>query len=943
MVYIAFFPVDIEGMKRNNLWLTILFGGILLLSPCFSGCKTSPQPEPAAEIPVDDVWSLLDRRETGRAREMFLGKVDVHARDDRGRTPLHAAAEIGDADLTAFFISLGAEIDALDNEKRSPLGISAEKGDAAVAKVLCAAGADIHLPPEGNNPALAGIRQKGAFLEALLTPKSVESAGAGGRSILHLAAAAGDAGAIRIILDAGSAAAKKDGAGKTALDLALEQPDSRNHLETAELLILAGAVSQNPVYPYLAPAVRSSNYNIRGADGASSLHFAAREGYSNFISFLLEKGTNVNIKNASGATALHEAARSGRLGAMETLLRRGAEVNVQDAKGNSALHIGIPPDVHQEAAALLLSFGINPNLRDVHGESPLHIAVTLNRSSDVLQTLLGGGADVSIRNIDGKTPLYLAVEENKPSYIPLLLAYGSDIFAADNQGATVYERALLDRNSILTALITEETVFQNDSAGNTLLHLTVKNRGDDKIVGLILDRKALVNARNKEGDTSLHIAVRLDRGESGTLLISRGADIFAPNARGESPLYLAFTSTGGVRQWMISPFTLETRDGLGNTVLHYICQWKLDAQIPFVISRGANTEAANATGETPLFTAVKYDNASTVKVLLANGAYLNSRDTLGNSALHAAVRWDTPRAAAALIDSGIDINAHSLNGNTPLHDAVRLGIVNMETLLVQRGASLEVRNAGGNSPLMEAIMAGHPLSMERLAELGADPTTRNNRGDTPLHVAVAMERSDLVTPLLSWGAPIHAKNSFGKSPFQIALAGSPRMVSTLLTRDRIYGADDSGFSALHIAVQEHAGPDMIKIIIDQGGRINSVDYEGRSPLRLAVDTGDWEKARILADAGADPFLTAGDGKTPAELALSAGEEGIRALFSGRGISARDPSGNTILHYAAKSCSPGLVGLLLELGANKGVKNIAAESPADIARRWNQIETAALLN
>ncbi|MDR1899631.1 MAG: ankyrin repeat domain-containing protein [Treponema sp.] len=937
-------------MKRNNLCLVILSGGIFFFSLSFSGCKSNPPPEaeaPAepvsAELPRDDVWALFDRGETGRVRELFLGKVDVHARDGRGRTPLHAAAENGDAELAAFFIALGAEVDALDDEKRSPLGISAARSGAAVAKALCAAGADIHLPLGGDSAALLGVKQGGEFLRALLTPASVESVDAEGRTILHLAAAAGDPRAVEIILAAGNTGAKKDGAGKTALDLALAEPDSRNHLEAAELLILAGGYSESPVYPYLAPAVRSSNYNIRSADGASPLHFAAREGFPNFIAFLLDRGTDVNIKNASGATALHEAARSGRLAAMETLLSRGAEVNVQDAKGNSALHIGIPPDVHQEAAALLLSHGINPNLRDVHGESPLHIVVTLNRSPDLLQTLLGGGADVSIRNIDGKTALYMAVEENKPSYIPLLLAYGSDIFAADNRGATVYERALLDRSALLTALITGETVFQNDSGGNTLLHLTVKNRGDDKIVGLILDQKALVNARNKEGDTSLHIAARLNEADSGSLLLSRGADIFAPNAKGESPLYLAFTSPGGVRKWMITPLTLEARDGLGNSVLHYVCQWGLDDQIPFVVGQGADTEAANATGETPLFTAVKYDNASTIRALLANGASLNSRDTLGNSALHAAVRWDAPRAAETLLEAGIDINAHSLNGNTPLHDAVSLGIVAMETLLVRYGANLEVRDAEGNTPFMEAVTAGYPLAMERLAELGADPTTRNSRGDTPLHIAVAMERSDLVTPLLSWGAPIHAKNSFGKSPFQIALATSPRMVSTLLTKDRIYSSDDSGFSPLHIAVREAAAPAMVKIIVDQGGRINSVDYEGRSPLRLAVDTKHWDKAKVMADAGADPFLAAGDGKTPAELALSSGEEGIRALFSGKGIAARDPSGNTILHYAAKSCKSELVTLLLELGANKGVKNIAAESPADIARRWNQNETAALLN
>ncbi|MDR0602476.1 MAG: ankyrin repeat domain-containing protein [Treponema sp.] len=99
----------------------------------------------------------------------------------------------------------------------------------------------------------------------------------------------------------------------------------------------------------------------------------------------------------------------------------------------------------------------------------------------------------------------------------------------------------------------------------------------------------------------------------------------------------------------------------------------------------------------------------------------------------------------------------------------------------------------------------------------------------------------------------------------------------------------------------------------------------------------------MADAGADPFIPANDGKTPAETALAAGEEGVRALFSGRGINARDSAGNTILHYAAKVEQSKLIALLLELGANKNMKNIASESPADIAVRWNHAEAAALLN
>jgi len=101
--------------------------------------------------------------------------------------------------------------------------------------------------------------------------------------------------------------------------------------------------------------------------------------------------------------------------------------------------------------------------------------------------------------------------------------------------------------------------------------------------------------------------------------------------------------------------------------------------------------------------------------------------------------------------------------------------------------------------------------------------------------------------------------------------------------------------------------------------------------------------KILADAGSDPFSTAVDGKSSAEIAIVRGRDAIQAVFSGKAIEARDPSGNTVLHYAARMGKPEAINLLLELGANKRVRNISSESPADIAIRWNNRDNAVLLN
>ncbi|MDR1443656.1 MAG: ankyrin repeat domain-containing protein [Treponema sp.] len=914
---------------------------LCILCVFFMSCAGTP----AAEEKDDDVWTALENGETEKARSFFLGKVDVHAVDSRGKTPLHIAAENGDTQLGAFFISLGANVNALDNEGRSPLGISAERGDIEMARILVKGGADIHQPmPEIGSAALQGIARKGEFLEALLSAGSLESQDADGRTILHLAVLAGEAEAAGQILDASAPGWDTPGNdGKTALDLALSRPDSRDHAEIAEKLILAGGRSQHPIYPYFASAVRSSNYNIRFFDGGTPLHIAARENYPGLIKFFIEKRAEINIKDASGATPLYEAARYGNIEVLELLLALGADPNVQDAKGNSVLHIGIPAEIHREAVGLLLTYQANPNLRDEHGDSPLHIMIMLNRDTGILQSLLSGGADISIRNIDGKTPLYLAVEKGRIGLIPLLLSYQSDVFAADNDGITPFKKALEMGNPALSAMITPETVYQTDSAGNTILHTAIQNSADVKTIALILEHRALINARNREGDTSLHLAVRMDDAETGELLISRGADIFAPNARGEIPLYLAFHSPGAVRRWMINDHTIVARDGLGNGILHYAAQWKIDSHIPYIVQQGANVEAVNATGETPLFVAVKYNGVSTIETLIKAGASINSRDSLGNSALHAAVRWNNEEAALTLINEGIDINAHALNGKTPLHDAVRLGITGIEALLVAQGADIEIRDAEGNTPFMEAVIAGYSPAAQRLVDMGADPNTRNSQGNTPLHIAVSAGHSDMVHQLLFWGAPIHVRNSQGFTPFRIALTLSPQMVSTLLTKDRIRMADDNGASPLHIAISEGADPAIIRTIIAQGARLSPVDAEGRSPLRLAVDKEAWELAKILADAGADPFAIAGDSRTPGEITLTKGQGPIQAVFSGKAINARDSSGNTILHYAARSSDPETVVLLLQLGASKSIKNISAESPADIARRWNRDDTLSMLN
>ncbi|MCL2802255.1 MAG: ankyrin repeat domain-containing protein [Treponema sp.] len=936
-------------MKKSSFFLAqiCVFLFFLLL---FASCETTEtvKEEPTAE-PMSPVWGLL-RRGDDRARGYFHGQMGVNETDPNGRTPLHYAAERNDAHLAAFFIALGANVNALDNEGQSSLGISVYNKDPFVANVIATSpSANIHIElPCGNTAAAFALENDPEVFRALLNPATIASSDESGRTALHLASQNGNLSAVENILGilplSNASINQRDAQNKTALDYALSNPNSKSHIESAEKLILSGANSDDPIFTYFGPAVRTANYNTRRNEGLAPIHYAVIENHSGMISFLLDKNIEIDIKSTSGATALHEAVRIGNMEVIMLLIEKGADVNAVDAKGNTPLHTGIPPEFHRDVITVLLANGANPNLRDMHGDTPLHIAVILNRSSDIIQALLNGRSDVHVRNIEGKTPLYIAVQEKRTELIPVLLTYGSEIFAADNSGTSPFDIAARANDSTFELLITEETVNSRDSAGNTMLHAVVRNMGNSVQIGKILEKRAPVDARNRDGDTALHFAVRLNQRETGEFLILREASIYSLNSAGQSPLFLALSPVngGGMREWIINPTTINAKDGLGNNMLHFAAEWNLINAIPIIVRNGVSPDEANSTGQTPLFLAVRTNSPASIRILADNNASLNVRDTQGNSLLHSAVRWNAKDSASLLLSLGADINGFSLNGNTPLHDAVSLKYSEIETLLIQNNANLEVRNIDGNTPFMEAVRAGFIPSIEKLAQNGADFSTRNIRGDTPLHIAVDMERLEVASMLLSMGASIHARNTRNVTPFMIAINKSQRLVSMLLSGNRINISDDHGNSALHVALNEKAPAEIIRTIVNTGARINAVDSNGKTPLRLSIDLNQWESVKIIADAGADPFMSASDNKTPAEIAFSKGGECIRALFSGRAINSRDSSGNTILHIAARHGSPESISILLELGANRSIRNIASESAFDIAIRWNRADNAELL-
>jgi len=166
------------------------------------------------------------------------------------------------------------------------------------------------------------------------------------------------------------------------------------------------------------------------------------------------------------------------------------------------------------------------------------------------------------------------------------------------------------------------------------------------------------------------------------------------------------------------PALFDARDDKGCTLLHKACDKNRKDIVEFLISSGADVNAKENDGDTPLIEASE-GYLELVKILVAKGADLNSRDDDGNTPLHEAASQGHTDVAEYLISKGAEINARNEKGETPLYKAADNGRLETVKRLVSRGADLNLPDFQGNSPYKEARKEGYLDVADFLMKQGA--------------------------------------------------------------------------------------------------------------------------------------------------------------------------------------------------------------------------------
>ena len=209
------------------------------------------------------------------------------------------------------------------------------------------------------------------------------------------------------------------------------------------------------------------------------------------------------------------------------------------------------------------------------------------------------------------------------------------------------------------------------------------------------------------------------------------------------------------------------------------------AMVALLLKAGANPNAGDEEGVTPLMKAVRNKNMRLFRFLKASGAHLNAETRDGRTALFYAAR-SLPMMKELLRTNRFSINTRDKNGTTfflRLAETVGWGNADEELakleLLIDHGADVGAQDKQGHTALH--LRAKNPSGRDGLEEKivslltarGLSPNVKNNAGDTPLAMLIksgdwSPARQKMAEALVHGGADVNACDAIGLAPLDWA-------------------------------------------------------------------------------------------------------------------------------------------------------------------------------
>ena len=359
-------------------------------------------------------------------------------------SPIANAAMNGDRDSVRALLKKGLDVNEAQGDGSTALHWAAIKGDAEMAQMLIYAGANVRATTRIGAYTPLYLAAKGGYSDVvaalLAAGADAKAVTANGTTPLMIAAAAGDTRSITALVENGAEINAKDGAkGETPLIFAA----GFNRTEAVKLLLARGADHKvtTKVVDLFALTAPEEEAMLRGTGGNSTR--PANNRPADIAGATRAYRYNELISSQGGLTALLFAARQGYTDTAMAILDAGADVNQPNAGDKTTPLLMSIINGHFDLAMKLIDRGANVNTAAFNGVAPLFAVLNLQWAPKSLY------------------PSPKAYQQQKTTYLELMQAllakgadpnarvgrkvwyqaYNSDYAGFDEAGATPFFRA----------------------------------------------------------------------------------------------------------------------------------------------------------------------------------------------------------------------------------------------------------------------------------------------------------------------------------------------------------------------------------------------------------------------------------------------------------------------------------------------------------------------